>query len=374
MTLKHSIRLRTQAGLTLVELMIAITLSLIIVGAVMAVYLTSSTTYRVNRNLAVLQNDARYGIGTLSQQLREAGYDGCLNNMAVPRNDLNAPGTQYGLDYGQWVDGFEYAAGSWTQPINPAITTALASATPPLYATTGVGAEDILVVRRADPSQAVSVQQNSAPGSASITVSSPNSLYPGEIVLVTDCASADIFQVTGPTNPSIAGVVVHNTGSSQTPGNAIQGFSADYNTDAQILPIATVAYVVAAPAAGAGAPAPIPSLWSVNLTANPGTSAAAPALLAPDVVAMRVFYGEDTDGDHAANEYVDLTTALAMDPQLNNVVSLRLVLLFVTAEDNLTSTISPVNNFPSLGNTYTPTDHRLYRVFSTTIALRERTH
>lgn len=364
-----------QAGLTLVELMIAIVLSLVIVGAVMAVYLSSTTTYRINRDLANLQDGARYASGALSQQIRQAGFEGCLSGQIVPHNDLNpAPtGNPFPFNFTQWLQGYEYQGGAWSSTIDPSITNALLSATPALYPDTHIGTADILVIRRADAAQAVGVYQNSAQGSAQIAISTPNLIYPGEIVLVTNCTSADIFQVTGPTNPSTSANVVHNTGATQTPGNAVQGLSADYNTDSQLLPISTIAYVVAGPATAAGtAPTP-PSLWSINLTDAATGVTTPPAQIAPDVAAMRVYYGEDTDNDHAANEYVDLATVLGIDPTLAHVVSIRLVLLLATADDNLATTIAPVQNFPTIGQSFLPTDRRLYRVFTVTIALRNRT-
>lgn len=72
-TLKTSHRMR---GLTLVELMIALTLGLIVIAALVAVFMGSNRNFRQNEALATVQDNARFALDALSRDLAMAGYWG----------------------------------------------------------------------------------------------------------------------------------------------------------------------------------------------------------------------------------------------------------------------------------------------------------
>jgi type IV pilus assembly protein PilW len=80
---------------------------------------------------------------------------------------------------------------------------------------------------------------------------------------------------------------------------------------------------------------------------------------------MQILYGVDTDSDKTANYYVPA------DPALNwpNVVSIHISLLATTLDDKLTAQPQP---YTYNGATTTPTDRRIRRVFTSTVALRNR--
>lgn len=62
------------AGFTLVELMVSITISMILMVVILNAYLSSRTSYRMNDTNARLQQDVRFTLANLGEQLREAGY------------------------------------------------------------------------------------------------------------------------------------------------------------------------------------------------------------------------------------------------------------------------------------------------------------
>ncbi|KZE33581.1 PilW family protein [Crenobacter luteus] len=72
--------LARQAGFSLVELMVALTLSLFVIVAVSASYLSGRQASRKLEERIALQQDARLALATLSRDLRMAGVFGC----AVP--------------------------------------------------------------------------------------------------------------------------------------------------------------------------------------------------------------------------------------------------------------------------------------------------
>lgn len=70
---RHPIR---QQGLTLVELMIALTLGLIVIAALVGVFMSSNQSYRQNEALGGLQDNARFALDSMGRDLAMAGYWG----------------------------------------------------------------------------------------------------------------------------------------------------------------------------------------------------------------------------------------------------------------------------------------------------------
>ena len=88
---------------------------------------------------------------------------------------------------------------------------------------------------------------------------------------------------------------------------------------------------------------------------------------------MQILYGVDTGTDKTANYYV--TADNVTSTEWPNVVSIRISLLAVTLDDNLTTQPMPYSfNDITTTTTSTPavTDRKIRRVFTTTIALRNR--
>jgi type IV pilus assembly protein PilW len=92
-----------------------------------------------------------------------------------------------------------------------------------------------------------------------------------------------------------------------------------------------------------------------------------PVELASGVENVQILYGEDTDADGTANRYVTRADV----GNLDNVVSLRFALLVRSTNEVAASTDTRTYNL--LGTVFDPVDdRRLRRVFTATIALRNR--
>lgn len=66
--------LRTQSGLTLIELMIALVISLVLVGGISTVYISSKRNYQTRDQLSMMDESARVALTLLTQHLEHAGY------------------------------------------------------------------------------------------------------------------------------------------------------------------------------------------------------------------------------------------------------------------------------------------------------------
>src|SRR5690242_20585069 len=74
---------RSAKGFTLVELMIALTLGLVVVGSVISVMLANKRTYRSNEALSQIQESARTAFELLARDARQAGVNGCDNGARI---------------------------------------------------------------------------------------------------------------------------------------------------------------------------------------------------------------------------------------------------------------------------------------------------
>lgn len=79
-----------QRGVTLIELMIALTLGLFLLAGVVAIYLGDKKTYQYSQSLARMQENGRIATEWLSRDLRMAGFIGCgrLSEIKPENTDL----------------------------------------------------------------------------------------------------------------------------------------------------------------------------------------------------------------------------------------------------------------------------------------------
>ncbi len=73
--------IKVSAGVSLVELMIALLLTSLLVAGIGQVFLVTGRSYRVQDNLGRLQENGRHALGTLQADLRRAGYLGVIKDI-----------------------------------------------------------------------------------------------------------------------------------------------------------------------------------------------------------------------------------------------------------------------------------------------------
>lgn len=316
-------RKRHQAGLTLVELMVTLTISLMLLGGVLKVLANSKQTYRIQEAHSRLQENGRYATQFLSRDIRMADFWGCASVLTSVANNLNPAGAGY-------IDFVGEGALLGTD-----------------------GATDSITIRGAfGRGLVVQVPYGPQP-SSSFFVDANNFLQQGDIVLITDCVSGDIFQISNanPQNGVIA-TIVHNTGNVTQPGNFNPGactgggnahcLSKVYQGDASLYRVQEVIYSIANGVSGQ------PALFR-NINQSGAVE------LVEGVEDMQILYGEDVDGNGAPDGYVNAGAVTNMA----NVVAVRVTLTLRTLEDNV--------SLSTQGQ-----DARLRRTFTTTIALRNR--
>jgi type IV pilus assembly protein PilW len=337
-----------QLGMSFVELMIALTISVFLVGGVIQVYLSNKASYRFGEALSRVQENGRFSLDLLSRDIRMADYWGCAGSHGVVTNMLDVYDSQYSTDLHGFDNGID--------------------------GTTDANGSDRIVLRGAFD-KGVEVINTPSGYASAIKVTPNNGFEKGDILIVSDCTNADIFQITN-NNPD-SGTVIHNAADhdnpvSVDPGNynpvACNGakpldeqgvssagiahcLSKKYGPGAKVLKVKNIEYFVATGASGE------PALFRQE----DGVAQE----LVEGVEQMQIVYGEDTDGDGTANRFVDIASA----PNMDSVVSVRVSLLVRSQREKV---INEDQQIAFNGANLTFTDGRVRQAFNSTVTIRNR--
>ncbi|MEQ1800786.1 MAG: PilW family protein [Gammaproteobacteria bacterium] len=331
---------RRQRGVGLVEIMISLTLGLIVTGAIVQIYLTTKRQNDMQTSLTGRQESARFAAQIIQRDAQMAGFRGCLRDLGTVVNTLNSA-NDFLYDYGQHVVGFENAGGL------------------PASITNVVAGTDVLTLRTVDDSDVELAAGMASSTSDPVTAAglAPAPFDNGDIVLVADCSGAAVFQVDA--YDAATGAIEHLAAG--VPGNSTLNLGRRFAGGAQVFRMRTTTYYIRESASGTG-----PALWRRVGLENPQE-------LAEGIENMQVLYGEDTDGDQSPNDY---RTADAVG-DWTQVVSLQVALLAAGTQDRVAD--ADPRTFNLLGEVVDPTDGgalpsdgRLRRVLSFTVALRNR--
>ncbi len=180
---------RSAAGFSLVEIMVAMLVSLFLLAGVFQLYLGNQQTSRLGSGVGDLQQTGQFALDELAGNLRMAAFQGCADAVRVtaPVLALNTPTTDLSATA---VRGFEVATnGTWTGGAAPANWN---GAVPrPL--------SDVLQVQGGSRA-VVNLASTMSSESAQVALASnPDNIAAGEMVIIADCSAADLFRVTAVT-------------------------------------------------------------------------------------------------------------------------------------------------------------------------------
>jgi len=318
--------IQRQSGLSLIELMVALAVSAILLLGVTTVYTASKRSYQVTDEFAGLQENARFALNVLTRNIRMAGFTGCGNLEFMEVNNNVKKDKEIDSDY-DFTDDLlivGYAA-SDTWPNKPT---------------------DIL-----DGTNAITIRKGSA-CSAALTGTMPNKnsaietsgtcdFQKGEILLITDCETADIFEKT-------------NTAEDKQENNG--DLSKAYGSDAFVYKFEHLIYYIQNNTEGK------PSLYQ-KLVGGAETE------LVPNVEDMVLNYGIDTDGNNSINE-IRSSAAAVPAADWSKVINVYVRLLFRSDE---VGTANKPYRFNGTDVAATDADKHYRKEFVTAINLRNRT-
>lgn len=349
---------RNMAGLSLIELMIALLLGVILTLGATQVYLGTSQTYQLTDAIAHAQENIRFASSMIQRDVRGAGGLACLQNegdvtvklqgaRVVPIGDgilgWEAAGTGIGDDYDA---GFTLPADAsdWSEGGGAGVF-------PAELVGEVVAGTDVLIVNSV---QTLPVEVTGS-SNGRIDVDGASGIPQGRIILAVtdDCSAGELFQKAN--NATANSVTI--AGSGFNPGNSPSTFALTYNAGAKVAAHSTTAYYIGVGTSGA------PSLFRQRLDTAPE----GPQELVEGVESMQVLYGVSTGVFRQADVY------LAADNVTNwqDVVSVRVAFVARSADGANSENVTRVFNL--LGTEVTaPTDRRARLVAVSTIGIRNR--
>ena len=345
-----------QQGFTLVELMVSMTLGLILTAGLVQIFVSNKQSFLMSQALSNVQESGREGAMILAREIRNADYWGCITAATSVKNNLNPGGTDDVLDFSRGLEIYPDADS------DNAI----------------VDGSHVIVMRGIGGGPEVTVEKVPAADSAALHVSDASLFDVGDILLVSDCEHANIFQVSR-ANENGNDLVVHNTGGTMQPGNAVNTMPKKYSDNAKIYRPSVTRYSVQADADGRRSLVVERALVADN-SGSANTLGTAVELVA-DIRDMRTQLGVDTDGDGAINSWQDPPAKDATNAAdvLAQTLAVKVSILVRSRDDNVNDDAIEFC-FPGwldctsdATGLLTADDSALYRVYTMTASIRNRT-
>lgn len=386
--MKNIKTLKNQAGLTMLELLVAMTLGVIVLGAAVSMQVSFRKGFDATDNKLKMQTNARFAFDFISSSLREMGSAGCRT---IKGYLLNAASTEEGRTqyltndalYKSGEGNSNYIIGlkvpstiiadfRYQQELTGFDDGSTATAPPTELVAAFNPGTDVLIIKGAiGPTYAFNPGNTDEMDAGKTTIKLNDTRYPdssialkeSQYAVISQCAVAEVFKMTG------AGVATGTIGHAVGPKDDDNALATFANADgsltfssmatAELRRIASVAYYIA------NNPNGVPTLFrSVDGVAS---------ALVEGVEQMQILYGLDTDGDKSPDTYRDATAARAAAPNDNlaQAVSVRLSFIMRSTAAVYDSAVTKISSMP--GETdVTNTDRFARQVFTTTIALRNR--
>lgn len=290
-----------QRGLSIVELMIGVTLSLLLILGVTQVFLSSKTTYTSNHALSDIQERGRFAVEMVSRDIRNAGYKGqCLG---APLIHLAGGATSVWALNDAPVHG-------WAGTKPPFSSKAVVSGTDSLLIQYAVGGTDVVgVAGNIANSDTISLGTGRSP------------VAEGGVALISDGLACDVF-------------VNKSSASDALVRDSAFDWTHDYTGEFEVLQLETLAYYVALQEG-------VPTLFRARF--SPDFSVEQAEALIPHVNSLSLEYGVAAGGVVA--DYVPAGSVT----NWGNVASVKVILEVQGAPDvkkKFSTTVALRNNLP----------------------------
>ncbi len=368
------------SGLSIIELLIAMVLGLTLAAGVVQIYVGTSTTERDQDARLRMQENGRFALNFLGNEIRMAGYLGCQGSIqgSSVNNTLSAPPATLQPETG--IQGWEADGTAPGEINNSANNVATIASTSAEWSTGGAGFNipNVQAVPNSDIVRLWGGWGNSGPVT-DIDNSGPDPIIQAEasigisvddFLIISDCEQADFVQAcaVAPTGGPATTVDI-TLSTACNPGNIGAAFVTSQDP-AEVMRLEGALYYVGKRDNDANNP---PTLMRSTLTAT-GTAGPAEELI-EGVESMQLLYGVNVDQDVRAT--VDAYLTADQVTNWDEVISVRVSLLLQSVNDGTVPapqsyTFDGVTYDGGAGNGDLPDDERVRRVFTATISLRNR--
>jgi len=360
-----------QRGFTLIEIMVASTISLILLGGVMQIFLSSKKTYTVAEEVARLQENGRFALDVLARDIRMVGYQGCADPETVPATVIarDPPTTDFSLT---GLQGSEISDSEWEPALPTGIPDDITDEHGNAYTLTTIANadSDVIIVQHAS-TVGTELTGNTTPDNGNIQLTNNSGNFAADdVLMISDCDTVDIFRANNVSSGSGSVTIAHSTAT-----NTTNRLSKSYPPGARILRFNSNLYFVSAGRKSDGSIKTnsrgntINALYSMDINGNI-------VELVEGVDSLQLLYGE-----RIATGNVRYLTADDSNLDMTRVDSVRVALLMSTIE--AVTDKDDTRTYRAAGTDIEPAgtsgaavtyavDRRIRRIFTATINLRNR--
>ena len=343
-----------QRGYTIIEVMIALTLSLILTAGLTQIFVANSRTFNVTEASSRTQETGRLVLSILSREIRNADYWGCQGSEGLLQGNIESllnTGTGFNTDLLlRGLDG--------TNAFGP-------------------NNSDMLSLGGLASNSAIRVTQQPSATAANLKIDDTSPFQENDILVVTNCQRGHMFQITNVNSANE--VVVHNTGNvSSGPGNASKNIEPSYNEDpdgASVFRPRQQRFYLRDNATTGNRELVTDGVSVLGSGSSVGTLSS-PVALFENVRDFQFQFGRDTNDDGQVDAWSD-----PGDPdQADEAIAIRMSILVRSPDDGVTDGAQSYcypgwldcASDSSLLTTSGASDTFLYRVYTTTSAMRNR--
>lgn len=378
-------RPRGSAGLSLIEVMIALAISSLLILGLVQVFSASRTAYQLSEGMARVQENARFAVDYLQRDIRMAGHFGCINDQAHWVREEGDPqvlfdavtsGSGHPQDFSVSIQGYEAPGTTPGQNLTLGEDWTLAAGLPGhITSLNPLPGSDILVLRylasEGAPVTALTADQVTVPAGRWSVLTEGGVTAPTMFGII-DCTHATVFPGTGgPTvTATVAGTSFNDIYAPQNAGGLTTLHRAE-----------SLVYYIAANTAG------VPSLFRARYNG----AAYGVEELVEGIENMQLLFGQDTtavlsadtppvgnitEQGTAAQTLTGATTAAGQANEWRRVGLVQVGLLAVSPNPAAAGQAEEApQRLRVLGVTFDPADTNdtRYRAsYESTIALRNR--
>ncbi|GEM_PF-5145141 len=367
-------------GFGLVELLIAILLSSIVAIVVVQLFIQNKSSYLAQEATTRTQENGRYAIHLLTNAIKSADFWGCIPSFAPDTQSTSFSWPEDGVlnIVANLPAGFVGVRG-----VEGAASTGLA----------GFPSQpDSLIISGVERGRSFPLEDgisdvSTDPITISLNKSTQSSIAPNEILVISDCANAVIFQATNDVDttvtvsgsadiPNTATIAHSTTPFSTTPASPYNnqqnnlGYPFKKHTTTVFKNVNTDVTYTINPSVDHDGISSTPTVPSLMRSVN----GAAPQPIIPGIETLQVMYGEDTNVpyDFQADRYVTANNVADWE----SVVSVRISILARSPDANNDATPDYSIDGVNVDSSNIPADtngkFHSRKVYTTTVSIRNR--
>lgn len=226
-----TVAFKRQRGLSMLELMIASVMGVALLAGFLKVFSVIQDTDRTLRSIGEIQDTGRTALRLIKEDVQMGAYQGCATGPHVTFNTIAKDSPTLNL-YNSAIKGYEVTEKGWRSGNDkpsgglPGTQRAMLNS-------------DVITIQRASTLELPLVENMAVAGSPLVVDGNMLGLKKGDLALVADCESVDLFRVSNQPGQSGAVQIAHNSSA-----NLSDNLRKAYGTQASVMKFIAHTYYV----------------------------------------------------------------------------------------------------------------------------------